>query len=145
MPTNSWDWARPKPGVGNSNQVSHVDGMDPSTWTISCCFQECALAGSWDTEQSWDSHAGSSLWVEDILRGILTTFPKAHHHLLMNSIIFDRLLVWEYGTSFIVYLFLETFKIDWGMCSPSNTHHVCPNRYVMGRSHFSFCLWIWKA
>lgn len=31
-------WARPKPRAGNSVQVSHVGGRDPSTWAVTCCL-----------------------------------------------------------------------------------------------------------
>lgn len=39
--------AKPKPGVQNSIQDSHVDGRDPGTSAISCCLPKGTLAACW--------------------------------------------------------------------------------------------------
>lgn len=36
-------WARPQPRAGNSVQVSHVGGRDPSAWAVTCCLPGWAL------------------------------------------------------------------------------------------------------
>lgn len=51
--------AEPKPGPTNPTQVSHWNGRNPTTWTITGSFRESTWGGSWNQEQSQNSNAGT--------------------------------------------------------------------------------------
>lgn len=59
--SNSWVWVRLKSNK-NSIQVSYFGSRNPTTWTMTCCLQRSAYAGSWNQEWNWDSNPDTLKW-----------------------------------------------------------------------------------
>lgn len=76
----------PKPGTGNSIQISHMNGRDSITWYITCCPLGCTLVGSWNRKSGQDVKAVPVMWDAGLPNSVhqMPALPQSYILILLS-------------------------------------------------------------